>query len=237
MTRSDGKNENAKHPQPIASKSITQPQKEQHQNKSLTTMTKPKAQKILYKTLDQEIKETLQAKKDNPPDPKNYIHAAKLYSCQGKQQKAVTILREGLRVATDPQHHPLIQQQMDIVKIRLKRKIDFIAKCPFEIIHHIVNQLNPRQNTALECLTVSPIWHQKLMNQVHLWRHIEISDVSRGQNVHQGLSDISNLVEHLSIVRSEGTTRRRMMSLKTYSFKNLRSLIIWGAYCMYNETM
>ena len=237
MTKFDKKHENTNQFDFIASKDITQSQQEQQRRESLTTMTKAKEQKILYKTLNHEIRETLQAKMANSQDPKNYIHVGKLYSCQGKQQNSVNILQEGLRVISDPHHHPLIQQQMDIVKVRLKRKIDFIDKCPFEIVHHIVNQLNPRQNTALECLTVSPIWRQKLMNQVHLWRHIEISDVSRGQNVHQGLCDISNLVEHLTIVRSEGTTRRRMMSLKTYSFKNLRSLTIWGSFCMYNETM
>ncbi|KAG2222523.1 hypothetical protein INT45_012837 [Circinella minor] len=187
----------------IGNEEITQ----QH-SESVKTMAKAKAQTILYKTLAQEIKETLQAKKDNPQDPRNYIHAGKLYSCQGKQQKAATILREGLRVISDSQHYPMIQQEMDIVKIRLKRKIDFIAKCPFEIIHHIVNQFNLRQNTALECLTVSPIWHQKLMNQVHLWRHIEISAGSWGQNLHQGLSDVSSLVEDLSIGLSKGATRR-----------------------------
>ncbi|KAI7858818.1 hypothetical protein BDC45DRAFT_553813 [Circinella umbellata] len=225
MTLLDEEAGNANRFELIGNKDITQ-----QDNKSLKTIAKAKAQTILYKTLTQEIKETLQAKKDNPEDPRNYIHAGKLYSCQGKQQKAITILREGLGLISDSQHYSMMQQEMDIVKIRLKRKIDFIAKCPFEIIHHIVNQLNPRQDTALECLTVSPIWHQKLINQVHLWKRIEISDGSWRQNLHQGLSDVSNLVEDLSIGLSKGTTRRRMMSLKTYSFKNLKSLTIWGDY-------
>ncbi|KAG2222522.1 hypothetical protein INT45_012836 [Circinella minor] len=181
-----------------------------------------------YKTFAQEIDEILRVKKDNPLDHKNYIHAAKLYSCQGNQQEAIVVLQEGLRAISDTQQHHIIQQHLDIITERLERKIDFLTQCPYEIVQNILNQCDPQQVTAVTCLNVSRLWHQKLLDHTYLWRRFHIEGSMWDYETHQVLPDISKFVEHLYIERTWATTHSRIMSLKTHSFDNLKSLKIWG---------
>ena len=191
-----------------------------------------------YKTLVQEITEVLIAKNNDPNDPTNYIRAAKLYSCQGYQQEAVNVLQEGLRVITDTRHYLILEQELDRVMSRLKRRIDFIAQCPYEIVHNIVERLvSYHKNMILVCLNVSTIWHRRLLNQKQIWRSIQLDDSEFGNNVHQVLADISNVVEHLDISITEDITyRRRIEPIKKYPFNNLRSLkIITDSTCKYKS--
>ncbi|KAG2220779.1 hypothetical protein INT45_012272 [Circinella minor] len=202
-------------------------QKEKHQQK----------QPAGYKTLDQEITETLIAKNNDPKEPINYIRSAKLYSCQGHQQEAVNVLREGLTIVTDSEHHLMLQQEMDMIKSRLKRKIDFIAQCPYEIIYNIVGRVaSYNKNMILVCSKVSTTWHQKLLNQKQIWRSIELDDGEFGNNIHQILPDISNLIKHLSISITDGSTyKRHMKAFKKYSFNNLKSLKIKADFNLEQE--
>ncbi|KAI9274763.1 hypothetical protein BDA99DRAFT_568915 [Phascolomyces articulosus] len=154
-----------------------------------------------YKTIDQEIKETLQTIKN---DPRNstfyYIHAAKLYSCQGQQQEAISILNQGITMVTqhDKDALLLLKQQLAIVTERSERYIDFISQSPYEIVFTIIYYLVDDQESRFTCLDVCRAWRSKFLDHAtKLWPSLDLHGTPPRKNLLKVLPIISKYVKNL----------------------------------------
>ncbi|KAI9252274.1 hypothetical protein BDA99DRAFT_520605 [Phascolomyces articulosus] len=177
-----------------------------------------------YKTLNQEINETLKVINSNPTDPAGYKHAAKLYSIQGQQHTALFILDKGMNAISSPLDQLILRPQKDIIHARLERRIDFLTQCPYEIVNNIIVQLdnqNPRAKYI--CIEVSRAWRQKILSLHYLWKDLSFDDGTlTTQNYPlQVLPHVDNLVERLNI---SGTFHIGIELLKNYTFSSLKTL-------------
>ncbi|KAI7860313.1 hypothetical protein BDC45DRAFT_494116 [Circinella umbellata] len=187
------------------------------------TTTATQSLKQTYKSLAQEIEETLMTIQKNPHDHTKYQHVAKLYSCQGSQQEAIYALERGLLVLSST-YHLIIQRQLDILKSRLEKRIDFISLLPYEIVCRITDLFAPNQETAVICLKVCRSWRRKLSNYSSIWRRIYIDDTKSTQNIHLALPAVAEYVNYLYIRSKTKSNRKHMMSLRDYHFSNLKFL-------------
>ncbi|KAG2224358.1 hypothetical protein INT45_006758 [Circinella minor] len=176
-----------------------------------------------YKTLAQEIEETSMTIQKNPYDHTKYQHVAKLYSCQGNQQEAIYALERGLSVLSST-YHLIIQRQLDILKSRLEKRIDFISLLPYEIVFRITDLFAPEQETAVICLKVCRSWRRKLSNYSSIWRRIYIDDTKATPNIHFALPAVAEYVNYLYIRSKTKSNRKHMMLLRDYHFSNLKFL-------------
>ena len=190
---------------------------------SLTTTTIESLKETTYKTLTQEIKETVLTITRNPYDHTNYQHAAKLYSCQGNQQEAIYVLERGLSVLSSA-YHLIIQRQLDILEAQLQKRIDFISQLPYEIVCRITDLFAADQETAVICLSVCRSWRRKLFGYSSIWRRIYIDDTKTTQNIHLALPAVAEYISHLYIRTKTKSNRKHMMILKDYYLSNLKSL-------------
>ncbi|KAI7858750.1 hypothetical protein BDC45DRAFT_497545 [Circinella umbellata] len=131
----------------ISLNSSTQHQKQSIHDGELISMTSYKQQqqqKVEYKTLSQEIEETLQLIKTKPKNALGYLKTAKLYSCQGKQYIALSVLDNGIKAvpSSSADQQQLLRKLRDIIQSRIDRRIDYMTQCPYEIVCNIANQVN-----------------------------------------------------------------------------------------------
>ncbi|KAG2220778.1 hypothetical protein INT45_012271 [Circinella minor] len=216
----------------ISLNSSTQHQKQSIHNGELISMTSYKQQrqqKVEYKTLGQEIEETLQFIKARPENVLGYLKTAKLYSCQGKQYIALSVLDNGINAvpssSTDQQL--LLRELRDIIQSRIDRRIDYMTQCPYEIVCNIANQVNIMccLGDKLEFINVSRTWRRKLMGYGPLWKNISISDNKLWKISHKlpVLSFVAKFTDKL-LVSGGPTTSIKMLT--TYPFSNLKKLEI-----------
>ena len=194
----------------------------------MATCKQEQQQKVKYKTLSQEIEETLDLIKTNPKSALGYLKTAELYSCQGRQYIALSMLDKGIKAApsssTDQQ---LLRQQHDIIKSRIDRRIDYMEQCPYEIVCNIANQVDRMcfPGDKLEFIKVSRTWRQKLVSYAPLWKNISIVGNTLCEINHKlpVLFFVAKLTEKLYISGSPATT---IKTLRTYPFSSLRKLEI-----------
>ncbi|KAG2222148.1 hypothetical protein INT45_007584 [Circinella minor] len=193
-------------------------------------------QSTSYKTFAQEIDQVLMAIRNDECNVNNYLYAAKLYSCQGKQQDAISILKRCLSCLVPEQEvdnmdSNIIRDQMGLIQAQLVRRIDFVAHCPYEIICNIIDRLG--QNTAIECLKVCRAWRRTLLSYPPIWRNIYIGTderkitLSDQKEILKPPHSITKYIETLYISSSMyPACSQVLMSLTKYSFDNLKILAI-----------
>ncbi|KAI9493432.1 hypothetical protein BDB00DRAFT_928954 [Zychaea mexicana] len=193
-------------------------------------------QPTILKTLAEETDQILfDIQYDQTREPTKYIIASKLYSCQGKQREAISVLEHGLRAIANNDSSSsssaqissrhLIQQQLDIVKARLTCRIDFITRCPFEVVCTIANYLDTQ--TTMQCLDVCRSWRAKFLEHKDVWKSVSLVGSSgKKQKSVQILSAMSEYIENVSILARPEQIRMHFRLLKTNTFGNLRTLSI-----------
>ncbi|KAG2220781.1 hypothetical protein INT45_012274 [Circinella minor] len=181
---------------------------------------------VYYKTLAQEIDETLNEIKSNPSNPAAYLHAAKLYSCQGDLHKAISIIRQGYWNVVLPSNELLFKQQLHSAMYRFDTRIDYINRCPYDVVCCIIDQIaiHCPTITKIECLMVCRSWRQKLLGYPRLWRDIDIYNATDNKKLHFALTKVSDRVQRLRI--ADKTRTDINLLFKTYSFTNLTALEI-----------
>ncbi|KAI9274764.1 hypothetical protein BDA99DRAFT_498525 [Phascolomyces articulosus] len=193
-----------------------------------------------YKTLDQEIGETLQKIENGSKDLATfYIHAAKLYSCQGQQYKAIYILNEGINTVADDDNEArhTLQQQIEIVTQQSKRRIDFISQTPYEIIATILEHLVDNQKASIVCLDVCRAWRSKFIEHAATaWSSFDIHGSPSKRKLLKALPVISKYIKNLLVYPSIRLESNLSELLKTHDFSNLQALSIkyskGGAYAI-----
>ena len=193
-------------------------------------------QPIYYKTLAQEINETLNEIKFNPSDPTAYLQAEKLYSCQGDLHKAISIIRQGYRNAVSPSNELLFKQQLHLAMCRFDTRIDYINRCPYDVICCIADQITIHCSTItkIECLMVCRSWRQKLLSYSRLWRDMDIYSTVNNEKLHFALSKVSDSIHRLRI--ADKTRTETNLLFKTYSFTSLTTLEIVFRSKLYSNT-
>ena len=194
----------------------------------MTINKQEQQQKVKHKTLSQEIEETLQLIRINPEGALGYMKIAELYSCQGRQYIALTVLDKGMNaVPSSSTDQQLLRQQHDIIQARIDRRIDYIEQCPYEIVCNIANQVDRMcfPGDKLEFIKVSRTWRQKLVSYAPLWKNISIVGNTLCEINHKlpVLCFVAKLTEKLLISGSPATS---IKTLRTYPFSSLRKLEI-----------
>ncbi|KAI9494683.1 hypothetical protein BDB00DRAFT_787030 [Zychaea mexicana] len=181
-----------------------------------------------YKLLSEELSEAQERIKAGSQDPNNYVLVGRLFSYQGNQQEAISVLEQGLR-AVPADHQLVIQQQIDAAKTRLDRRIDFIAQCPYELVCNIAIYMETK--TAIRCLFVSRSWRYKLLSCKELWRYVTLNGSGKMTMVRQTLFAVSEHIGTLYIHAQPGKIHRHLNALKAMAsgnvdFASLEALII-----------
>ncbi|KAI9247146.1 hypothetical protein BDA99DRAFT_542993 [Phascolomyces articulosus] len=184
-----------------------------------------------YKTLAQEVDEILLKIQQIPHNTENYLSVGKLYLCQGKSQEAISILTQGLTSissgADDQGHVLLLQQQLDIAKAQEERCVDFMERCPYEIVLNIIGRLDTE--TVLQCLDVAHMWRQKLLNHTAAWKLFALEEgICKARKLSQLLKIIAKDIKVLYLHSPPEKLKRYLSTtlFKKNDFSNLRSLCV-----------
>ncbi|KAI9270628.1 hypothetical protein BDA99DRAFT_569933 [Phascolomyces articulosus] len=131
-------------------------------------------------TLGQDLNNAVSALENNTTNdnPENYLRVGELYSCQGWQYEAASILSKGLHIF--PRNRQL-EEKLTAVKTRLHRRIDFIVECPYDIVYHIINYID-QETIVLSCLDVCHTWRSLLVEYSTLWRSFTIRGITTAIN-------------------------------------------------------
>ncbi|KAI8137602.1 hypothetical protein BJV82DRAFT_674535 [Fennellomyces sp. T-0311] len=123
--------------------------------------------------LTEELKDALQIKKYDMCNVGAYLRAAKVYSKQEKLQEALDILFEASCIGPGEDDYTLIQQKIAKAEERLKHRVDFITRAPYDIVCNILRYISP--NDAFTCLEVCDRWRQVLLNCPVPWEAVHPS--------------------------------------------------------------
>ncbi|KAI9274762.1 hypothetical protein BDA99DRAFT_556157 [Phascolomyces articulosus] len=181
-----------------------------------------------YKTIDQEIEESFQAVESDPKNPTFYIHAAKLYSCQGRQEEAISILNQGITMITQHDKNALLlKQQLAIVTERSERYVDFIAQGPYEIVFTIIKHFIDDQETRIACLDVSHVWRSKTLEHAAiLWASMELRGTPPKKKQLMVVPIISKYVKNLNMYPGPRPGNSLSELLKSHDFSSLQTVSV-----------
>ncbi|KAI9247144.1 hypothetical protein BDA99DRAFT_542991 [Phascolomyces articulosus] len=184
--------------------------------------------------LEREIEETLQEIEKDPQNLNNYLSAVRLFSCQGNQEKVIHLCEQGLnnhRVASSPpsslaNEYLLLQQQLDMAKTKIERRIDIFGQCPYEVSHRIISYLDLA--TAIQGVDVARMWRKRFLGYLNIWKDFTLEDgMGKQRKITQLLSIESKIIKALYInTRPEKIRRHLSISIKKNKFANLQSLVI-----------
>ncbi|KAI8148985.1 hypothetical protein BJV82DRAFT_204558 [Fennellomyces sp. T-0311] len=162
----------------------------------------------------------------NPNSPNGYLRAAKLYSIQGKQSKAIQVLFAGIAWCPDQSQRAFLRQQIDKTKCHLERRIDFITQAPYDILCNILSHFTI--TTALTSIKVSQQWRDKVLHCPVPWHTIELStteSTSSSRLLDRLLPIVSKYTKKLCLFKGSGSiSHARLLVLPTFS--RLQSLYI-----------
>ena len=148
-----------------------------------------------------ELEDALLLIKINPETANGYLRAAKIFSIQGKQQKAIDVLNDGFNICADKSQRKRLQQQLDQATERFERRIDFITHVPYDILCNILSHFT-FVNTPFICTDVCSAWYTKVRGCHIPWQNVELSYQTleyTNNRLHDILPKITHHIRHLKI--------------------------------------
>ena len=176
-----------------------------------------------YTTIAQEIKDVLKRIKNNPQDLANYLRAGELYSCKGNQQDSISICQQGLNTVSSSDNL-LLQQHLTMAKARLKQGVDFVSRCPNEVIYNIISHMDSAD--SFQCLDVASNWRRKFLNYNNTWRTFTLDGTRKQRKLNQVLRIVSGEIKTLHVHGGVSRLKFFLGSFKRTNFSNLQSLYI-----------
>ncbi|KAI7858819.1 hypothetical protein BDC45DRAFT_531361 [Circinella umbellata] len=165
--------------------------------------------------------------------PQDYIAAAKIYSYQGKQEQVIDMCQQGLLLlsssisSSDNNNncHSILQQELDIAKEKMERRIDFITECPTEVAHTIISFLDV--TAAIQAVDTSRNWRHTFLDHKRIWQQFILNGVGKQRKLAQLLKINSDRIEIIYIHAWPDKIKRHLtVSIKKNQFLNLKSLVI-----------
>ena len=171
----------------------------------------------------------------SPSSVLGYLRAATIYSEQGKQQHAIGICDQGLKIVdTKDPHYDSLQRAKVDAEQRANKRIDFISQLPADIVvtklipllmeGKVVNAVKPHPY-----MSVSNVWRDRVSQCFGGLRIMVDQPYDRNRDRYSQVALLSqNTVTMYIVLRSEGTWLSDL--LYDNDFCSLQKLIIQGKW-------
>ncbi|KAI9278809.1 hypothetical protein BDA99DRAFT_600407 [Phascolomyces articulosus] len=183
--------------------------------------------------IEQELQDALLMIEHSPTNIRGYIAVAEIYSVQGKQEQALTILKKGLQRATTlddnerdiDQQNGYVYETMNTIKKRLERRIDFIVQASLDVVGIIFGYLNI--DTVNICMDVNHTWRAIVQTCPEAWRYMNRVGDKLFWTSQRALSLFPSVSQYVRKIDTSAEPEELTMCLtdiETYKFSQLQSL-------------
>ncbi|KAI9261453.1 hypothetical protein BDA99DRAFT_511398 [Phascolomyces articulosus] len=198
--------------------------------------------------LSKQIKDATLALEWTPRDAEAYLHCGRLYAAQGNQQKAMDVFEKGLSIVSSSSSSSSRENDNDNeilsntfkaeiyeAKARLFQRIDFFAKCPYDIFTNVVKLLPV--DALNECASVNRAWRSKILSCPSAWREFNFDDNFYDtyqqdeppiESLASLLPQVTQHVEDLTLRTNTTFIAKMVQLMREKRFSSLRTLNVWG---------
>ncbi|KAI8143361.1 hypothetical protein BJV82DRAFT_713558 [Fennellomyces sp. T-0311] len=118
-----------------------------------------------------ELEDTLLIAEYDCNNTSAYLRAARIYSEQEKLYEALDYLRKALHTSPKKKIRVMIWNLLTKTKERLRRRVDFIAAAPYDIVCNILSHLGPHY--ASICMDVCHRWREVILGCPVIWENVD----------------------------------------------------------------